>query len=184
MLTLQQMEEVRGRLAQQLIFYMPVKLFPIAQKLAFPILLEFTRLVDFRNLEIPPEKIKITDLIYEDRLPSVFESFIARRFSEGNKQAELRVAGIITPDHKIVLADRKTAEGFLIKANSAVWYEIVASLQSDWSQAYSLSATRWEEIVAGAFDKAGFDEVTLTPRSGDHGRDVIAVRRGLVASRS
>ncbi|GAA0001569.1 hypothetical protein BRDID11002_15700 [Bradyrhizobium diazoefficiens] len=56
MLTLQQMEEVRVRLAQQLIFYMPVKLFPIAQKLAFPILLEFTRLVDFRNLEIPPEK--------------------------------------------------------------------------------------------------------------------------------
>ncbi|WP_461329829.1 restriction endonuclease [Bradyrhizobium diazoefficiens] len=75
-------------------------------------------------------------------------------------------------------------QGFLIKANSAVWYEIVASLQSDWSQAYSLSATRWEEIVAGAFDKAGFDEVTLTPRSGGHGRDVIAVRRGLVASRS
>src|ERR1700674_1689501 len=30
-------------------------------------------------------------------------------------------------------------------------------------------AERWEEIVAGAFKKAGYDEVTLTPRSGDHG---------------
>jgi restriction system protein len=27
--------------------------------------------------------------------------------------------------------------------------------------------------------EAGFDEVTLTPRSGDLGRDVIAVKRGL-----
>ena len=37
----------------------------------------------------------------------------------------------------------------------------------------------WEEIVAGAYHKAGFDEVTLTPRSGDYGRDIIAVKRGL-----
>jgi restriction system protein len=36
----------------------------------------------------------------------------------------------------------------------------------------------WEEIVACAFDKAGFDEVILTPRSGDHGRDLIALKRG------
>jgi len=35
------------------------------------------------------------------------------------------------------------------------------------------------EIIAGAYKKARFEEVTLTPRSGDHGRDVIAVKRGL-----
>jgi restriction system protein len=35
------------------------------------------------------------------------------------------------------------------------------------------------EIIAGAFVKAGFDEVILTPRSGDHGRDVIAIRKGI-----
>jgi restriction system protein len=34
-------------------------------------------------------------------------------------------------------------------------------------------------VEAGAYWKAGFDEVTLTPPSGDHGRDVIAVKRGL-----
>lgn len=38
---------------------------------------------------------------------------------------------------------------------------------------------RWEEIIAGAYQKAGFDEVTLTSRSGDFGRDVIAVKHGL-----
>jgi restriction system protein len=33
-------------------------------------------------------------------------------------------------------------------------------------------------MVAGAYDKAGY-EVILTPRSGDYGRDVIAIRRGV-----
>ena len=37
----------------------------------------------------------------------------------------------------------------------------------------------WEEIIAGAYKKAGFEEVTLTPRSGDLGRDVIATKRGI-----
>jgi restriction system protein len=44
---------------------------------------------------------------------------------------------------------------------------------------YQLDGRKWEEIVAGAYKTAGFDEVTLTPRSGDYGRDVIAVKRGL-----
>lgn len=41
-----------------------------------------------------------------------------------------------------------------------------------------LDQSRWEEILAAAYDKAGFDEVILTPRSGDLGRDVIAIRKG------
>jgi restriction system protein len=36
-----------------------------------------------------------------------------------------------------------------------------------------------EEIVAGAFKRARYDEVTLPPRSGDFGRDVIAVKHGV-----
>jgi restriction system protein len=38
-----------------------------------------------------------------------------------------------------------------------------------------------EEIVAAAYERAGWDEVILTPRSGDHGRDVIAARKGFGA---
>jgi restriction system protein len=34
-------------------------------------------------------------------------------------------------------------------------------------------------MIAGAFKRAGYDDVILTPRSGDHGRDVIATRHGI-----
>jgi restriction system protein len=34
-----------------------------------------------------------------------------------------------------------------------------------------------EEMIAGAYDLAGFPSVTITPRSGDRGRDVIATSR-------
>jgi restriction system protein len=36
-----------------------------------------------------------------------------------------------------------------------------------------------KEIIAGAYHRSGFDEVILTPRSGDHGRDVIAIKKGI-----
>jgi restriction system protein len=54
----------------------------------------------------------------------------------------------------------------------------VQRLQSDWTLAYQLPPEKWEEIIAGAFKRARYDEVVLTPRSKDHGRDVIAIKRG------
>lgn len=77
----------------------------------------------------------------------------------------------------LIIPDRKTASGTLIKSVSDTWYEIVRYVGSDWSNAHKVPADKWEEIVAGAFTKADY-EVTLTPRSGDHGRDVIAVKHG------
>src|SRR6516225_9135365 len=44
---------------------------------------------------------------------------------------------------------------------------------------YQLNPRKWEELIAGAYELAGFDEVILTPRSGDKGRDVIAVKKGI-----
>jgi len=38
-----------------------------------------------------------------------------------------------------------------------------------------MSSRHWEEMIAAAFHEAKFDEVILTPQSGDHGRDVIAI---------
>jgi restriction system protein len=46
-----------------------------------------------------------------------------------------------------------------------------------------ISSRTWEEIIAATFDRAGYDEVILTSRSGDHGRDVIAIRRGVCCVR-
>jgi len=57
---------------------------------------------------------------------------------------------------------------------------IVRSLGIDWSRVLELTPEQWEEIVAGYFHKIGY-EVTLTPRSGDLGRDVIARKHGFGA---
>jgi restriction system protein len=88
------------------------------------------------------------------------------------KKVELTVSSVIIPE-------RKTTEGVLIKATSVVWSAMVEELKTNWSKAYEIPPHMWEELIAGAFVKAGFDEVILTPRSGDHGRDVIAVRNGI-----
>jgi restriction system protein len=92
-------------------------------------------------------------------------------FNTQAQNATLSVSGIIIPE-------RSTAEGILVKSTSLVWTEIVEVLGNDWSVAYQIAPERWEEIVAGAFKKAQY-EVTLTPRSGDHGRDVVAIKRGV-----
>jgi restriction system protein len=79
----------------------------------------------------------------------------------------------------LIIPDQKTGEGVLVKSVADLWIEIVRRLGSDWSFAYQIPSDKWEEIVAGAFKAAHYDEVTLTPRSGDHGRDVIAVKHGV-----
>lgn len=48
---------------------------------------------------------------------------------------------------------------------------------------YRIEPGRWEEPGAGWYSAAGFDEVVLTPSRADHGRDVIAVERGVLSVR-
>ena len=63
----------------------------------------------------------------------------------------------------------------MIKALVLPWRTIIQRLEKDWTMAFQISPRTWEEMIAAAFDQDGYDEVTLTPRSGDRGRDVIAV---------
>jgi hypothetical protein len=79
----------------------------------------------------------------------------------------------------VIVPERPVEEGVLIRCTSFVWTSIVRNLKDDWEQAFQIPPRVWEEILAGAFKEAGFEEVILTPRSGDHGRDVIAVRKGI-----
>jgi restriction system protein len=79
----------------------------------------------------------------------------------------------------VIVPGARTNEGKLIEAVALPWFEIIALLKDDPNLAFQISPEKWEEIVAGAYHKAGFDEVTLTPRSGDYGRDVIAIKRGI-----
>lgn len=99
------------------------------------------------------------------------------------QEVSLTISGLILPDHSLIVPEQKVAEGTLIKSTAAVWKEIANRLANDWSLAMQLNPTQWEEMVAGAFEKEGFDEVILTPRSGDNGKDVIAVRKGVGAIR-
>lgn len=78
----------------------------------------------------------------------------------------------------IVEAQSQAAEGSLITTLEPAWREIQAALARDPDLLNSLTPRQWEELIAASYDKAGFDEVILTPRSGDLGRDVIAVRKG------
>jgi hypothetical protein len=66
----------------------------------------------------------------------------------------------------IIVRGERTNESTLIVAVALPWFDIIDMLKRDPNLAYQLSPEKWEEIVAGAYKKAGFDEVTLTPRSG------------------
>ena len=79
----------------------------------------------------------------------------------------------------VIVPGARTDEGQLIEAVGLPWFEIIKSLRNEPSFAFQIKPRQWEEIIAGAYWKAGFDEVTLTPRSGDFGRDIIAVKHGL-----
>jgi restriction system protein len=80
--------------------------------------------------------------------------------------------------YSLIVPGDKTKSGLLVKSTSAVWDEVMNALGADWNNAYKIPPERWEEIIAGAFHKEGY-EVILTPRTGDHGRDVIATKGGI-----
>ena len=78
----------------------------------------------------------------------------------------------------VLTLEKVTEEGHIIKLIEPAWNEIVRHIKADPNTIYKIPWRKWEKIIAGAYDKRGFDEVTLTPRSGDLGRDVIAVKSG------
>lgn len=71
------------------------------------------------------------------------------------------------------------SEGYLIRAISLPWKVIARELVNDWNKAFKIPSDKWEEMIAAAFEQDGFDQVILTPRSGDRGRDVIAIKNGI-----
>jgi restriction system protein len=100
------------------------------------------------------------------------EVLIDEAMARESNKPEISVSSIVIPEHK-------GSEGTLIKSASVAWVQIVRELGNDWQNAYKIAPHIWEEIIAGAYKQAGFDEVVLTARSGDHGRDIIATRQGV-----
>src|SRR5690606_36263800 len=77
----------------------------------------------------------------------------------------------------VVERGEKTPDGTLIMAVAPAWHAIVRIIEQDPESVFRIPPEKWEEIIAGAYERDGFD-VILTPRSGDGGRDVIAEKRG------
>jgi restriction system protein len=79
----------------------------------------------------------------------------------------------------IVTELEKTDEGGIIQVIAPAWIAIIQEILKDPDAIYRIPSRKWEEIIAGAYEQSGlFDHVTLTPRSGDYGRDIIAERSG------
>jgi restriction system protein len=104
---------------------------------------------------------------------------LAPRLMKSTGKVALSFSALIIPDNSLVITEKKVVEGRLISSTSAIWEEVVRRLASDWSVAQQLTPQQWEELVAGAFKNAGYDEVILTSRSSDHGRDIVATSYGV-----
>lgn len=78
----------------------------------------------------------------------------------------------------IVKFEKAVPDGQLVKFVDPVYTGLIQLMEKNPAIIYEIDPRRWEEIIAAAYDKAGYDEVILTPRSGDLGRDVIAIKKG------
>ena len=107
-----------------------------------------------------------------ESLLSVSASVISGSVQSITAVSDLLLQAVIVPGDK-------TTEGRLIEAVAFPWFDVIAFLAKDPDAAFQFPSDKWEEIIAGAYKQFGFEEVTLTPRSGDHGRDVIAIKKGL-----
>ena len=81
---------------------------------------------------------------------------------------------------QLVQLGEATSEGKLVISVSFVWQEILRELERNPHFLYEFSKypRKFEELVAGAYKKYGWDIVELTPHSADRGRDVIATKLG------
>jgi len=78
----------------------------------------------------------------------------------------------------IIKIERVVLDGEIITLVDPIYTQLIAEIEKNPQIIYQIDPRKWEQIIAAAYDKAGFDEVILTPRSGDLGRDVIAIKHG------
>ena len=158
---------------------------------------DFTRTVGDQprdnKLMAQDDSAKLESLPQLSTMPAIVEHW-RQHHQVGAKVANVRFGGTLSvnvtvdpyPDVLLqaavtILGDR-IAEGQIVEGVSLAWFEIISHIESDPDFLFKIPARRVEEIVAGAYERAGW-EVILTPRSGDRGRDVIATRSGVISIR-
>lgn len=97
---------------------------------------------------------------------------------EGHAPAVSQYPDVLLQAAVVVFGDRR-AEGKVIAGVAVPWFEIIAQLERDPDFLFKIPWRKLEEIIAGAYERAGWPDVVLTPPSGDRGRDIIATRPGV-----
>jgi restriction system protein len=77
----------------------------------------------------------------------------------------------------IVEKGGRTDDGDVIIGVYPVFHRLLRDIIRDLAAAYQMTPRQFEEFVAAAYEKEGWDVVILTPASGDKGRDIIATRK-------
>jgi len=98
------------------------------------------------------------------------------RFRSHDEQSRQEIPGLVL---KALIVGTPDKEGLLVEEVRRPWYEILERFRRNPREMYEIDPFIWEEIIAGAYEKAGFDRVVLTPRSGDKGHDIDATKYGL-----
>lgn len=85
---------------------------------------------------------------------------------------------------ELLSVENKEITGETVRVLETPWREIFRELESSPDSMFEFARNPrvFEEFIAGAYSRAGF-HVTLTPRSGDKGRDVIAEKPGFCGIR-
>lgn len=78
----------------------------------------------------------------------------------------------------VVELEQKVDDGHLISIIDPIYEEVIRRIIRNPRCFHEIPSRAWEELIAASYKKAGFDDVILTPRSGDLGRDIIAIKRG------
>jgi restriction system protein len=106
-------------------------------------------------------------------ISSAFSSAFSTAFGSGGPSLVLQA---------VVDFGSRTPEGQLVIAIAPAWFEIIEVIKTDAELLFRIPPRKLEEMIAAAYERRGFT-VTLTPRSGDYGRDVIAEKSGWGAVR-
>jgi restriction system protein len=86
---------------------------------------------------------------------------------------------------EIIQISAAVAQGSIVHVALVPWLRIYEEISKNPECLFEFAKhpRTFEEFLAAAYDKAGWDEVILTPRSNDGGRDVIATKKGYCSVR-
>jgi len=110
------------------------------------------------------------------------QEFVTTWYYKDNVRVDILPHEIVVPAC-LILSQGSTTEGEIVRALRIPWFEIIRQLEVDPEFLFKIPWRKLEELIAAAYDRAGWPEVILTPRSADKGRDVIACKPGFGAVR-